>query len=73
MILDASTRLFSVRYVSQFALGALKQICGLLQTPTEGILCAHYADQSRDQLKKCWRPVDASMGLGPIPFRSGGA
>ncbi|MBK8973851.1 MAG: EAL domain-containing protein [Hahellaceae bacterium] len=51
LILDASTRLFSVRYVSQFALGALKQICGLLQTPTEGILCAHFADQSRDQLK----------------------
>ncbi len=51
MILDASTQLFSVRYVSQFAMGALKQICSLLQTPTEGILCAHYAGEERKQLK----------------------
>jgi diguanylate cyclase (GGDEF)-like protein len=51
MILDASTQLFSVRYVNQFALGALKQICSLLQTPTEGILCAHFAGEDRKQLK----------------------
>ncbi len=51
MILDASTSLFSVRHVSQFALGALKQICSLLQTPTEGILCAHYAGDSRQDLR----------------------
>lgn len=51
LILDASTNLFSVRHVSQFALGALKQVCSLLQTPTEGILCAHYSGDDRDQLQ----------------------
>ncbi len=51
MILEASSNLAAVRAVSQFATGALIQICSMLNIDAEGVLCARFFDDEKKELK----------------------
>jgi diguanylate cyclase (GGDEF)-like protein len=51
IILQASSNLAAVRAVSQFATGALIQICSMLNIDAEGVLCARFFDDEKKILK----------------------
>jgi diguanylate cyclase (GGDEF)-like protein len=50
VILDAATSLMAVKVVKTFAEGVLMQICSMLQADADGVVCAHYQGEGREEL-----------------------